>query len=156
METLFLIRERMPKEQKRFIKFIIVGGIGFIVDFGAFNVLHLFRDVPEIIAQAISFSLAVTSNFAWNYHWIYREARAKPIAQMLIQFAAVSIVGLLVRTPIFAFMLPLTDRVVASMGLGRIPFNLGANMALACSVLIVLLWNFFVNRHWTYGDVPRA
>jgi putative flippase GtrA len=146
----------MPKEQKRFIKFLIVGGIGFVVDFGAFNILHSFREVPEIVAQAISFSLAVISNFAWNYHWIYREARAKPIVQMLSQFAVVSIVGLLVRTPIFAFMLPLTEGVVASAGLSWIPFNLGANLALACSVLIVLLWNFFVNRHWTYGDVPRA
>lgn len=153
METLFLIRERMPKEQKRFIKFLIVGGIGFVVDFGAFNLLHHLSAVPEIAAQAVSFTLAVISNFLWNYFWIYREARHKPLAQMVVQFLMVSIVGLLIRTPIFAFMLPLAVGLVASLGLGWIPFNLGANLALACSVVIVLLWNFFVNRHWTYGDV---
>jgi putative flippase GtrA len=25
--------------------------------------------------------------------------------------------------------------------------------ALATAVLVVLLWNFFVNRYWTYNDV---
>lgn len=28
-----------PKEAERFIKFLVVGGIGFVVDFGIFNLL---------------------------------------------------------------------------------------------------------------------
>jgi putative flippase GtrA len=26
-------------------------------------------------------------------------------------------------------------------------------LSLATAVSVVLLWNFFVNRYWTYGDV---
>jgi putative flippase GtrA len=30
---------------------------------------------------------------------------------------------------------------------------LGRNLALALAVLVVLLWNFGINRIWTYSDV---
>jgi putative flippase GtrA len=30
---------------------------------------------------------------------------------------------------------------------------LGENLALATVVIIVLFWNFFINRYWTYNDV---
>ena len=33
------------------------------------------------------------------------------------------------------------------------PDFLGHNLALAIAVGAVLLWNFFVNRYWTYNDV---
>jgi putative flippase GtrA len=28
------------------------------------------------------------------------------------------------------------------------------NLSLAASILIILFWNFFANRIWTYNDVP--
>jgi putative flippase GtrA len=31
--------------------------------------------------------------------------------------------------------------------------TLGNNIALATAVVIVMFWNFFVNRYWTYRDV---
>jgi putative flippase GtrA len=33
------------------------------------------------------------------------------------------------------------------------PDVMGENLTLAIAVLIVLFWNFFVNRYWTYSDV---
>jgi putative flippase GtrA len=33
------------------------------------------------------------------------------------------------------------------------PDVMGENLTLAIAVLIVLFWNFFVNRYWTYNDV---
>jgi putative flippase GtrA len=33
------------------------------------------------------------------------------------------------------------------------PIWLGHNFSLALAVIIVMMWNFFVNRFWTYGDV---
>ena len=30
---------------------------------------------------------------------------------------------------------------------------MGNNIALAVAVIIVMFWNFFVNRFWTYSDV---
>ncbi|NJN55660.1 MAG: hypothetical protein HC804_13460 [Anaerolineae bacterium] len=33
--------------------------------------------------------------------------------------------------------------------------RIGDNMALALSVLIILFWNFLINRYWTYSDVDK-
>jgi putative flippase GtrA len=33
------------------------------------------------------------------------------------------------------------------------PEFLAKNLTLALAVGIVMLWNFFVNRYWTYNDV---
>ena len=71
------------------------------------------------------------------------------------QFALVNLIGLLIRTPIFAVLhLPLqTVFEEAFLSLPLSPEVLGNNLALAVAVGIVLFWNFFVNRYWTYSDV---
>jgi putative flippase GtrA len=33
---------------------------------------------------------------------------------------------------------------------------LAKNMTLAVAVGIVMLWNFFVNRYWTYNDIEEG
>ena len=41
----------------------------------------------------------------------------------------------------------------------RLPFApefVARNLTLAVAVGIVLLWNFFGNRYWTYNDVDNA
>ncbi len=31
--------------------------------------------------------------------------------------------------------------------------RIGANLAIMVALVIVMMWNFFVNRYWTYNDV---
>jgi putative flippase GtrA len=33
------------------------------------------------------------------------------------------------------------------------PTLLAHNLALAGAVIVVMFWNFFINRYWTYSDV---
>jgi putative flippase GtrA len=33
---------------------------------------------------------------------------------------------------------------------------LGKNLTLAIAVSVVMLWNFFINRYWTYNDVNKV
>lgn len=97
--TLEVVSTRLgvkPKEAKRFVKFLIVGAIGFVVDFGFFNLLlnpvngwvmpgqwlytllagmgfgdYFITHLGPSIASAISFVAAVVSNFLWNRYWTY-------------------------------------------------------------------------------------
>jgi putative flippase GtrA len=173
METIQQLRATIPKETKRFIKFLFVGGFGFIVDFGSFNLFHglglglrlapyifpsawstYLIDHPEIIEQSCSFALAVCSNFLWNYFWIYPEARVKNQAQKFSKFIIVSIAGLIIGVPVFSAALLLLKPVVTGMGLDDLPINVAGNLALMARVGVLLFWNFFVNRKWTYADVP--
>ena len=46
------------------------------------------------------------------------------------------------------------DPLVASIGpLQAYTTRLADNLSLMVAVIVVLFWNFFANRHWTYNDV---
>lgn len=158
--------ERTRREVTRFLKFSVVGAIGAVVDFGTFNLLSTVLGLWSVAASILSFSAAVTSNFLWNRNWVYPDSRAKPVTAQAAQFALVNVVGLLIRTPVFALGEAPMARLAAGLwprlqslpapvsGLASrlSPAVAGSNLALALAVIIVLFWNFGVNRLWTYSD----
>ena len=162
---------RRAKEVERFIKFAIVGIIGAVVDFGTLNVLQstLLRpeaphlDTKVALATGIAFTAAVTSNFIWNRYWTYPDSRSRRIHRQLVQFFAVNAVGM-------AFRLWFVHALYGPFGAAGIDVlrslgwldaelsaaaqsQLGTNIAQFFAVWIVMVWNFFVNRYWTYNDV---
>ncbi len=141
-----------PKERTRFLRFLTVGGIGFVVDFGVLNVLTSFGLLP-LVAQAFSFGAAVISNFLLNRYWTYPESRSKRKRTQLAQFFLVSVIGLAIRTPIFWGVHVLLVRALEALVDPAYLELITNNLALATAVGVVLFWNFFINRYWTYGDV---
>jgi putative flippase GtrA len=109
------------------------------------------------LAGTISFIAAILSNFTWNRYWTYPDSRSKPISSQLVQFALVSIIGLAIRVPILALLEPIIESLFIQMNLGIAGLlsanRLADNITLAIAVVIVMFWNFFANRYWTYGDV---
>jgi len=145
-------------ERRRFFRFAVVGTIGAAVDFGVFNLLiHVFDIIP-VWANVGSFSVAVVSNFIWNRYWTYPDSRSKRIRFQLLQFFVVNLVGVLIRTPLFAWIEPnLVGWSRESFGwLPVAPDFIGHNAALGFAMILVLFWNFFINRYWTYSDVSNG
>ncbi len=143
------------RERTRFIRFAVVGAIGFGVDFLSFNIFRSGLGIPPEISSILSFLVAVISNFVWNRYWTYPDSRSKPIIGQLVQFVVVNIFGLGIRTGIFVLINPPLVRLFESISIS-LPLQsyiLGENLALAIVVVIVMFWNFFVNRYWTYSDV---
>lgn len=164
------------REAERFFKFAVVGVIGFIVDFGVSNLLlnpfayllregtqlnelvSLYSTKPQaqaiVFAGTISFVCAIISNFTWNRYWTYPDSRSKSFRRQFVQFVLVSMAGIIIRTPILAattgFFVHSIERIPS---LANLALRIGANIALALAVVIVMFWNFFVNRYWTYNDV---
>ena len=142
-----------PRERTRFFRFAIVGTFGAIVDFGTFNLLMGLIGIVAVWASVLSFSAAIVNNFLWNRYWTYPDSRSKTPRRQLVQFIIISIIGLAIRTPLFAF---LGNRLSALIGLTQLPVDvefIGHNLALAIAVVVVMFWNFFANRYWTYNDV---
>jgi putative flippase GtrA len=145
-----------PRERTRFLRFLVVGMIGAAVDFGIENLLHRLVGLPYVWSGAISFICAILSNFYWNRIWTYPDSRSKPIFNQLLQFAFVNVIGLAIRIPILNYVEPPMTRLfylLPNRYLVIPPDALGENITLAIAVGIVLFWNFFVNRYWTYSDV---
>lgn len=143
------------KERERFFRFAIVGALGAVVDFGIFNLLTQFVQIKAVVASVISFICAVISNFLWNRYWTYSDSRSKSITRQMTQFFLINVVGLIIRTPLFAclekvFINLFND--VTIMGFIS-PLIIAHNLSLAIAIVVVMLWNFFANRYWTYSDV---
>lgn len=144
-----------PQERTRFLRFMAVGVIGAIVDFGVMNLLTRLLSIPLVVAGTISFICAVISNFIWNRHWTYPDSRSRPIMRQLVMFFAVNVAGIAIRIPILWLLEPpmLTFFQSTSFRISLTPDFLAKNFTLAIAVSVVMLWNFFVNRYWTYNDV---
>jgi hypothetical protein len=66
-------------------------------------------------------------------------------------------VGLLIRIPIIALLEPFFTQLFTRLPFLPIGFItieiLANNLALAIAVIVVMFWNFFINRYWTYDDI---
>lgn len=143
------------RERTRFLRFAVVGIVGAVIDFGVSNFLKWQFLTPSQVAQAISFTMAVISNFILNRYWTYPDSRSKHVAAQVAQFVVISVIGLGIRTFMFPRMEPLMTGIFQPYA-SKLPFSPavpGYNLTLAILIVIVMLWNFFANRYWTYADV---
>lgn len=145
-----------PQERSRFLRFAMVGAIGAVVDFGTMNLLTVLAHMDFIPASIISFAAAVLSNFLWNRFWTYPDSRSKALGKQVVQFIIISVIGLAIRTPLLTWLeTALFDVLTKTLPktFFLTPKFVGHNAALAIAVLVVMMWNFFANRYWTYNDV---
>lgn len=164
---------------ERFLKFAVVGVIGAIVDFGTVIVLQATVLPPTnpdgspilinvVIATTIAFLAAVCSNFTFNRFWTYPDSRSRSMRRQLALFTFISFVGWFGRTiwitvsfhflgsvfmpillPVIHLVRPLYVPTYAAEG------KMGTMIAQLVGVVVVMFWNFFANRHWTYNDVDE-
>lgn len=147
-----------PKERTRFIKFAFVGALGAVIDFGVMNLLTHLAHMELVAAGTISFVCAVASNFIWNRIWTYPESRSRPLLSQLGMFFIVNTAGVAIRIPILhSLEPPLFLFFERTFNITHAAAEFFAkNLTLAAAVGIVMLWNFFVNRYWTYNDIDQT
>jgi dolichol-phosphate mannosyltransferase len=86
----------------RFIKFAVVGGFGFVVNF---ILLRVFRGIgfPEVLAWFLSTEAAIINNFTLNNLWTFKEAKIAGLRNTIIKFIQFNLtsVGALVIQSVF-------------------------------------------------------
>jgi len=120
---------------------------------------------------SMGFIAAVASNFIWNRYWTYPDSRSKPVTYQVVSFFGINIAGYIIRILILENITELIIEFLASLsGVMQFAVNIlspvltnvntadvalwaGKNITLAFSVVVVMFWNFFVNRYFTYNDV---
>jgi len=143
-------------ELTRFLKFAVVGTIGAFVDFGILYVLHALLRWNLALSNTISFSAAVLSNFLWNRYWTYPDSRSKPVSAQLVQFFIVNAAGWAINTGFLLLLTQPLTSLVASLpftSTAELAHRIGYNGAKVVATGVVMFWNFFINRVWTYNDV---
>lgn len=143
------------KERTRFLKFATVGAIGSVIDIVIMNLLtHLFS-LRLVYAGTISLVCAIISNFILNRYWTYPDSRSRHFFHQLSMFFLVNLIGIAFRVPMLHFIEPLMEGAFESMA--HLSHDsaviLAKNATLAFAIGVVMIWNFFINRYWTYNDI---
>jgi putative flippase GtrA len=143
------------KERVRFLKFATVGALGAVIDFGVMNLFTHFFNVRLVLAGTISFLFAVTSNFLFNRYWTYPDSRSRHVLHQLGMFFLVNAAGIAIRIPILHYAEPPLAKTFENLAhlSDTVAEALARNATLAVAVGVVMIWNFFINRYWTYNDV---
>jgi putative flippase GtrA len=143
------------RERVRFLKFATVGAIGSLIDIGVMNLLTHFLGIRLVYAGSISFICAVFSNFTLNRYWTYPDSRSRPLLHQLGMFFLVNSIGIAIRIPTLHYVEPFMAMEFENMVhlSHATAVALAKNATLILAIGIVMIWNFFINRYWTYNDV---
>jgi putative flippase GtrA len=134
-----------PRELIRFLKFATVGAIGMVVDLTVLTVAREWLGMSLSLAVFLGFTVAVISNFTWNRLWTFPESRERPIGPQLVQFFIINAIGLGINEVVVLGLHPVFSRFLPDP-----PAYMAAKVI---AIGIVLFWNYFVNRKWTYKGI---
>ena len=81
------------KLMMQILKFGIVGGTSFIIDYGIFTILSQLLHVHYLISSILSFSISVIYNYILSIKWVF-DVRKKQTSKEFIIFIILSVIGL--------------------------------------------------------------
>lgn len=123
-----------------FIRFCIVGGTGFVINFILLLVLKHGFGLPIFWAQLVGAEVALFSNFMLHHHWTYQSHKVtKTMSSLLVQFHVTT------WPAIIGSALMVTG--------GEKFLHLSNLEALIVSSIISLIWNFLWSKFVVWRDV---
>ena len=130
------------KEIERFSRFLAVGAVGTLLDFSLLTLLKL-AGLPTLLANSLSFTAGLVNNFTWNRLWTFGDAIQPDWRRQLIQFTAVSLVGLALNNLIVLSLEGIFGTMLGQPDWGYLP-------AKVIATGVVVFWNYFANHMWTF------
>lgn len=82
----------MKKLINQILKFGVVGGVAFVIDYGILFLLAKVIGLNELISAAISFIISLTFNYFLSTKWVFDAKKQTP--KEVIIFVLLSVVGL--------------------------------------------------------------
>ncbi len=136
----------------QFLKFAAVGVLNTLMDWAVFYLLIFFL-IPNspLSAKAISFTVAVINSFVLNSIWTFRDEfysgikdknlKFYRLSNYFIRFILVSLVGFAVNFLTFRYIISNVPDAFANHS------NIFGLIAASGAALV---WNFIINKFWTY------
>jgi putative flippase GtrA len=133
---------------RQFLKFCIIGFSSMIIDVGISWYLTYHLQMLWFVAKTISFALAVTNGYTWNSMWTFRGMGAGPRHEQYVKFVAINIVGLVLNIGIMKSIFFLfTGHLIHHGSPDKTQFAIATAVAVVC----VAVWNFVMNKKWTFN-----
>jgi putative flippase GtrA len=134
------------------LSFLLVGGVGFVVDLVVFNALRTtVLSGDPIAAKVISTSLAIVANWIGNRYWTFRSQRRRgtraAVVREAVEFGLVSVAGSLIALAclwVSHYELGLTSVLDDNIATNVIGLALGT------------VFRFVLYRFWVFGSRRAA
>ncbi len=130
---LFLVRRYPVLSQ--LTKFAVVGTTSFVIDLSIYLALTRWAGWYYLLANTISFLVAVLWGFLANRLWTFRQ-RSGHMGKQYGKFLTVSTGGLALATGLLYLLVDFTPL-----------HDVVAKFVVA---IIVMIWNFTWNKYWTF------
>ena len=129
----------------KFLKFGVVGASGAVIDFGLTALCKGILGIPELLANAIGFTLAATSNYYLNRVWTWKS-KSKDVGIEYAKFLFVSLVGLGLNSLIVFLLkdISIVPRFIDTT------LDWDFWVAKIIATAIVMVWNFMANNFFTF------
>ncbi|HAM25496.1 MAG TPA: GtrA family protein [Microbacteriaceae bacterium] len=154
-------RESRAALGRQLLSFVLVGGIGLVVDIVVFNALRTTVLEPSavhggpVIAKAISTSLAIIVNWIGNRFWTFRSQRRTDVVREGIEFAVVSAAGMAIALGclwVSHYLLGYTSIIADNIASNVVGLALGTAFRFA----LYRWWVFSSRRRRVGAAVPSA
>ncbi|MEA1866585.1 MAG: GtrA family protein [Thermodesulfobacteriota bacterium] len=130
----------MKKLSGEFIRYAMVGGIAFVVDFFLLGFLTEWCGLHYLVSATIAFVAGLIVNYTLCLLWVFSYRNLNDKRLEFILFSVVGIGGLILTDILMAVLTPVLH--------GQ---YLWAKAITAC---FVLLWNFFLRRQLLFARNP--
>lgn len=124
-------------ENRRLVKFGLVGLSGVVVNLLLLYVLHGRLGLHDLVAVPIAVETSILTNFLLNDRFTFHDRQHGHVLRRLAKFNAVSLVALLVNLVTYTLL-------AKGMGMHYL-------VAEAVAILVAFGANYTGNLHWTYG-----
>jgi putative flippase GtrA len=127
-------------------RFLVVGGVGFVVTEVGFNLLHYDLGAGLFAANAVATLAATVVTFLGNRYWTFRHREGHGTARESVMFFVLNGVGLLIQYAAVEFAkdvlsVPASDK-------------LEINAAYLAGIAVATLFRFWSYRRWVWFETP--
>lgn len=125
--------------EHNFVRYLIIGGTTFIIDFGLLYVLHTNFSVKIAAATSVAYWVSITYNFLLNRYWTFDIHEKRSLQKNITTYFC-----LLIFNYFFALLF-------VSIFSHLINFML----AKAISVLVQMTWTFYLYKYYIFVKIKK-
>ncbi|HEV2402965.1 MAG TPA: GtrA family protein [Candidatus Saccharimonadales bacterium] len=122
------------------IRFLIVGGIGFVVNYAALTLLFHILKLPITFAQILAAETAILSTFAGNNFWAFTHHQHISFKKKIIRFHVSSAAGQIINSSCVILLVYF--------------IHLYYGLALVVGSLAGLVWNYTLYKRFVFKVQP--